>query len=117
MQGVELEICTDGQLIQLSEIVTAFRDKDCWIKRAQICLVDGKAKHNYWITDIHGKAIDPRTVDSMQEQIGENIILVKKRSGCSPMVLQRKAKGFLFESPLKRLAALLLKFFNSNRSA
>ncbi|XP_056684612.1 ACT domain-containing protein ACR4-like isoform X1 [Spinacia oleracea] len=70
-EGVELEICTDSKLIQLSEVTTVFKDMGCWIKGAQISTVDEKAKHIYWITDISGKTVDQKTMDLIQEQIGE----------------------------------------------
>lgn len=116
-EGIELELSADGQLGHLSDIITVLKESGCWIKRAQISKLDGMVKHSYFVTDMSGKAVDERTIRLIQEQIGESILKVKKKMGCTPMLLQRRAKAFSISNLLKRLTLQIKEFFTFNRFA
>ncbi|KAE8663366.1 SWI/SNF complex subunit SWI3A [Hibiscus syriacus] len=68
---------SDDRLGLLSDITRIFRENGLCIKRAEICSSNGgKAKHNFFLTDVGGNSVDPKNVDLIQNEIGQGCLKV-----------------------------------------
>lgn len=83
MQGVELELYADDRIGLLSSITRILRENSLYIRRAEISTKGGKARDVFYVTDVTGSEVDPRIVDSIREQIGEDALHVRWNSGSS----------------------------------
>ena len=101
MQGLELELCTKDRVGLLSDITRIFRENSLCIKRAEISTRGGKAEDTFYVTDVTGNAVDPKTIDSIREEIGKSVLRVKRNSSPSSKPPQETAMSFLFGSLFK----------------
>jgi len=101
MQGMELELCTEDRVGLLSDITRIFRENSLCIKRAEISTENGKAKDTFYVTDVTGNPVDPKSIDSIRRQIGDTVLQVKHNSSLSPKPPQGTTIGFLFGSFFK----------------
>ncbi|PHU09516.1 ACT domain-containing protein ACR5 [Capsicum chinense] len=76
-QGPELELCTEDRLGLLSDITRIFRENSLCAERAEISIEGGKPKVIFYVTDVTGNPMDQKTVDSIREQVGPNMLHVK----------------------------------------
>lgn len=83
LQGLELELCADDRIGLLSSITRILRENSLYIKRAEISTKGGKARDIFYVTDVTGDQVDPRIVDSIRQQIGQDVLHVKWNSDCS----------------------------------
>ncbi|XP_077250399.1 ACT domain-containing protein ACR6-like isoform X2 [Tasmannia lanceolata] len=95
-EGLELELRTDDRVGLLSDITRIFRENSFCIKRAEISTKGGKAIDTFYVTDVSGNPIDPKTIDSIRRQIGQTILRVKQNPFLSPKSPQETTTGFLF---------------------
>ncbi|KAL6959171.1 ACT domain-containing protein acr6 [Sarracenia purpurea var. burkii] len=101
-EGLELELCTEDRVGLLSDITRIFRENSLFIKRAEISTKGGKAEDTFYVTDVTGNAVEPKTVDSIRQQIGQSILRVKRNySNPSPKPPQGTAMSFLFGNLFK----------------
>lgn len=96
LQALELELCTEDRVGLLSDITRIFRENSLCIKRAEISTKGGKAKDIFYVTDVTGNRVDPKTIDSIRQQIGQTILHVRWNSGPSPEPPQENTMSFLF---------------------
>ena len=80
LQGLELELCTDDRVGLLSDITRVFRKNNLSIKRALISTKGGKAKDTFYVTDVAGKPVDLKIIESMRREIGLAALQVKQNS-------------------------------------
>ncbi|XWS51454.1 hypothetical protein CRYUN_Cryun12cG0177700 [Craigia yunnanensis] len=95
-KGLELELCTDDRFGLLSDITRIFRENGLCIRRAEISTKGGKAKDTFFVTDVSGNPVDPKTVDLIQHQIGQADLQVKGNSFLSPKLPKETTRSFLF---------------------
>ncbi|KAL2907083.1 ACT domain-containing protein ACR6 [Bienertia sinuspersici] len=100
-EGLELELCTEDRVGLLSDITRIFRENGLTIRRAEISTKSGKAVDTFYVTDVTGNPVDPRIVDSIQQQIGQTILQIKHNSYPSPKPAQETTMSFLFGSFFK----------------
>ncbi|GAB2284169.1 ACT domain-containing protein acr6 [Dionaea muscipula] len=103
-EGLELVVCTEDRVGLLSDITRTFRENGLTIRRAEISTKSGKAKDTFYVTDAAGNSVDQRTVDSISQQIGPNILQVKRDLDLQPKPPQRNCNWF----PLGVLLKILL---------
>lgn len=109
MQALELELCTADRVGLLSDITRIFRENSLCIKRAEISTEGGTAKDKFYVTDMtSNNPVDPKTIDSIQSQIGEQAALhVRWNSSQSPP--EETTLSFLFGSLFKCRSLQTLK--------
>ncbi|KAF8400007.1 hypothetical protein HHK36_015880 [Tetracentron sinense] len=95
-EGLKLELCTEDRIGLLSDITRIFRENSLCIKRAKISTKGGKVKDTFYVTDVTGSSVDPQTVDSICQQIGQPILRVKRNLSPSLKPPQETTTGFLF---------------------
>ncbi|KAA8542090.1 hypothetical protein F0562_023242 [Nyssa sinensis] len=113
-EGLEFEVCTDDRFGLLSDITRIFRENGLSIKRAQISTKCGKAKGSFFVTDVSGNPVEPKTVDLIQQQIGQSILRVKGNSNPSPKLPQETARSFLFGNLFRALRFQNFKLISTN---
>ncbi|CAO2831250.1 unnamed protein product [Amaranthus hypochondriacus] len=103
-EGLELELCTEDRVGLLSDITRIFRENGLTIQRAEISTKNGKAVDTFYVTDVTGNPVDPATIDSIQQQIGQTILRIKHNSYQSPKPAQETTTtmSFLFGNFFKR---------------
>ncbi|KAL8142757.1 hypothetical protein V2J09_015789 [Rumex salicifolius] len=95
-EGLQLELCTEDRVGLLSDITRVFRENGLSIRRAEILTESGRAKDRFYVTDVEGNAVDKRTLDSIQQQIGRTILHVKQDSLMRSKPAEETAPNFLF---------------------
>ncbi|KAJ0447539.1 putative [Protein-PII] uridylyltransferase [Helianthus annuus] len=100
-EALELELCTADRVGLLSDITRIFRENSLCIKRAEISTEGGTAKDKFYVTDMtSNNPVDPKTIDSIQRQIGEQAALhVRWKSSQSPP--EETTMSFLFGNLFK----------------
>jgi UTP:GlnB (protein PII) uridylyltransferase len=101
VQGLELELCTDDRLGLLSDITRIFRENGLCVRQAEISTRDRKAKDTFLVTDVYGKHVDPKIVDLIRQEIGQNILHVRGNLNMSSKLPQEMARSFLFKKLFK----------------
>lgn len=79
-EALQLELCTEDRIGLLSDITRIFRENSLCIKRAEISTEGGKVKDTFYVTDVTGNPVDPKTIDSIRRQIGQTILHVRWNS-------------------------------------
>ncbi|KAH6766585.1 ACT domain repeat 6 [Perilla frutescens var. hirtella] len=97
-EGLELELCAEDRVGLLSDITRIFRENSLCIKRAEISTRGGKARDTFYVTDVTGSPVDPKTVDSICAQIGHGVLHVKCDSNSSTKPQQESTISFLLGS-------------------
>ncbi|GMI95405.1 ACT domain repeat 4 [Hibiscus trionum] len=98
-EGLELEVIREDGLGVVADITRIFRENGLCIKRAEISSSKGgKAKGSFFVTDVGGNSVDPKTVDMIQKQIGQGCLKVKGNSFLSP---KETTTSFLFGNLFK----------------
>lgn len=100
-QGLELELRTDDRVGLLSDITRIFRENSLYIKRAEISTKSGKAEDTFYVTDVTGSAVDPKTIDAIRQEIGQSALRVKRNSCPSSNPPEQTAMSFLFSNLFK----------------
>ncbi|KAJ8771902.1 hypothetical protein K2173_027079 [Erythroxylum novogranatense] len=103
-EGLELEFCGDDRLGLLSDITRIFRENSLCIKRAAIATKCGRAKDTFYVTDVTGTPVDPNIIDSIRQQIGQAMLLVKRNSSLISQPSQETRLGYLFGNLFKARA-------------
>ncbi|KAL8229081.1 hypothetical protein R6Q57_013981 [Mikania cordata] len=112
-EALELELCTADRVGLLSDITRIFRENSLCIKRAEISTEDGTAKDKFYVTDMTGSnPVDPKTIDSIRGQIGQQAALHARWNSSQSSDPQPKetTMGFLFGNLFK---CRTLKFVGS----
>ncbi|KAE8710617.1 ACT domain-containing protein ACR4 [Hibiscus syriacus] len=110
-EGLELEVITDDRSGLLSDITRIFRENGLCIKRAEICSSNGgKAKHSFFVTDVGGNSVDPKTLDLIQNEIGQGCLIVKGNSFLCP---KETTRSYLFGNLFKRPSFQSFKLIKS----
>ncbi|PSS30319.1 ACT domain-containing protein [Actinidia chinensis var. chinensis] len=112
-EGLELELCTEDRIGLLSDITRIFRENSLCIKRAEISTRGGKAEDTFYVTDVTGNAVDPKTIDLIRQEIGPSVLRVKRNSRSSPKPPQETAMSFLFGSLFKSRTFQTFKLIRS----
>uniref|UniRef100_A0A6N2MRT3 ACT domain-containing protein ACR n=1 Tax=Salix viminalis TaxID=40686 RepID=A0A6N2MRT3_SALVM len=97
-QGLQLELLTDDHFGLLSDITRTLRENGLCAKRAEISTKNGKAKHNFIVTDVSGNPVEPKTIYLIRQQMGQSVIQVKGNLSMSPKFPQQTPGSFLFGS-------------------
>ncbi|KAF9671739.1 hypothetical protein SADUNF_Sadunf12G0079600 [Salix dunnii] len=100
-EGLQLELFTDDHFGLLSDITRTLRENGLCAKRAEISTKNGKAKHNFIVTDVSGSPVEPKTIYLVRQQIGQSVIQVKGNLSMSPKFSQQTPGSFLFGSFFK----------------
>lgn len=95
MQGLELELSADDRVGLLSDITRILRENGLNIKRAEISTKDGKAKDTIFVTDVSENYVDPKIVDSVQEQLGQ-VVSDVRGNNAPPKFPEETPRSFLF---------------------
>ncbi|KAK6135090.1 hypothetical protein DH2020_031153 [Rehmannia glutinosa] len=103
-EGLELELRAEDRVGLLSDITRVFRENSLCIKRAEISTKGGKARDTFYVTDVTGSPVDPKTVDSICRQIGQGVLHVKWNSTSSPKPQPEKTISFFWGSFFKARA-------------
>ena len=103
LQGLELELCTNDRVGLLSNITRVFRENSLSIKRALISTKGEKVKDTFYVTDVVGKPVDPKIIDSIRIEIGPAALQVKQNSNSLPpkTSYQETTMGYLFGNLFK----------------
>lgn len=84
-EGVKLRVCSDGDRVGLlSEITRIFRENSLTIKRAEISTRERRVDDSFYVTDVTGKAVDPKTIESMRREMGPDIVLQAVKDHACP---------------------------------
>lgn len=101
-EGLELELCTEDRVGLLSDITRIFRENSLCIRRAEISTKSGKAIDTFYVTGVSGISVEPTTIESIRQQIGEAVLKVKRMPRVSPnRPPQETGIGFLFGNLFK----------------
>ncbi|KAL9335233.1 hypothetical protein Peur_072414 [Populus x canadensis] len=100
-EGLQLELFTDDHFGLLSDITRILRENGLCPKRAKISTKNGKARHNFVVTDVSGNPVEPKTIYLIRQQMGQTVIQVKGNLSMSPKFPQETPKSFLFGSFFK----------------
>ncbi|CAK7336762.1 unnamed protein product [Dovyalis caffra] len=73
-EGLELELFTEDHFGLLSDITRILRENGLCPKRAEISTKNGKAEHNFIVTDVSGNPVDPKTIHMIRQQIGQTAL-------------------------------------------
>lgn len=73
-------MCADDRVGLLSDITRIFRENSLSIKRAEISTKGGKAIDTFYVTDVTGNPVDAKTIESIRQEIGQNLLKVKTSS-------------------------------------
>ncbi|KAK3183180.1 hypothetical protein Dsin_030466 [Dipteronia sinensis] len=95
-EGLELELFTEDRFGLLSDITRILRENGLCIRRAEISTKSGKAKDTFFVTDVSGNPVEPKIVDSIQLQMGQNVLEVKGNLNMPPKLPQEAARSFFF---------------------
>ncbi|GAB2225978.1 hypothetical protein Droror1_Dr00021759 [Drosera rotundifolia] len=93
-EGLELVVCTDDRVGLLSDITRVFREYGLTIRRAEVSTKSGKAKDTFYVTDVEGNPVNQRTIDSIAQQVGPNVLQVKQNLDLQPKPHHETAIGF-----------------------
>lgn len=115
-EGLELELRLDDRFGLLSHIMNIFKEKGCWIKTAKILTAGMRAEQTFFVTDVSGKPVDPKTVDIIQRQMGRNILQVRTKFCRPPNLLERAAKNLPSSNLLRSWTMKVFKLFNGHRA-
>ena len=96
LQGLHLELFTDDHFGLLSDTTRILRENGLCPKRAEISTKNGKAKHNFIVTDVSGNPVEPKTIYLIRQQMGQTVIQVKGDLCLSPKFPQQTPRSFLF---------------------
>ncbi|KAJ8752499.1 hypothetical protein K2173_004787 [Erythroxylum novogranatense] len=112
-EGLELEFCGEDRLGLLSDITRIFRENSLSIMRAAITTKCGRAKGTFYVTDVSGNSVDPKIIDSIRQQIGQSMLLLKRNSFLSPQPAQETRMSYLFGNLFKARAFQNFKLIGS----
>lgn len=101
-QGLELVLRTEDRPGLLSDVTRVFRENGLTIRRAEISTQGGKASDTFYLSEMSGKPVEAKTIDSICRQLGEMVVRVKQ----SPLLAPKPpevagATSFLFGNLLK----------------
>ncbi|XP_065872929.1 ACT domain-containing protein ACR4-like [Euphorbia lathyris] len=99
-EGLELELCTDDRAGLLSDITRILRENGLNIRRAEISTKDGKAQNTFFITDVSENFVDPKTMSSIEEQLGQVVSHVRGKNA-QPKFPEETPRSFLLGSFFK----------------
>ncbi|ONK60539.1 uncharacterized protein A4U43_C08F19660 [Asparagus officinalis] len=94
-EGLKLELCTSDRVGLLSDVTRIFRENSLSVTRAEVSTRGGKAINTFYVRDASGNPVDPKTLDSIRQSIGQTVLEVKgHNSDCSKS--QESPTRFLF---------------------
>ncbi|XVE82960.1 hypothetical protein DITRI_Ditri16bG0047200 [Diplodiscus trichospermus] len=109
--GLRLDICTPNKMGLLSDVTRAFRENGLSITRAEIGIHGERATGTFYVTDVSGNDINPRTVQMVRNEIGGSALVVNKSSNRTsrtpPSGISRSSSGEVEERPRFSLGNLL----------
>ncbi|KAI4381396.1 hypothetical protein MLD38_007468 [Melastoma candidum] len=76
-EGLKLELCTTDRVGLLSDVTRIFRENSLTVTRAEVTTKDGKALNSFYVRDASGNPVDPKTIESIRQTIGQTILQVK----------------------------------------
>lgn len=95
LQGLELELCAKDRIELLSRITRILRENSLYVKRAEISTKHGMARHIFYVTNVSGDEVDPQIIESIRQQIGQDILHAKWNSRCmEKQPHEKKSIGF-----------------------
>ncbi|XP_050221060.1 ACT domain-containing protein ACR4-like [Mercurialis annua] len=100
-EGLELELYTDDRVGLLSDITRVLRENGLNITRAEVTTNQGKAKNSFFVTDVSGSSVDSKTVNFIQQQVGQNVLHVRKLNVTIFPEKAPRTRSFLFGSFFK----------------
>lgn len=104
-EGLSLELCAKDRVGLLSEVTRVLRENGLSVTRAGIKTVGEKGRHVFYVRDASGNPVDAKTIEGLQKEIGERMMLNVKKSPTSakPPEASGWAKtSFFFGSLLER---------------
>ncbi|KAL6570964.1 ACT domain-containing protein acr4 [Orobanche gracilis] len=94
--GLKLELCTTDRVGLLSDVTRIFRENSLTVTRAEVSTRAGKAVNTFYVRDASAYPVDPKTIDSIRQTIGQTILRVKGTSEDSNQATQESPARFLF---------------------
>uniref|UniRef100_A0A7N0ZWH0 ACT domain-containing protein ACR n=1 Tax=Kalanchoe fedtschenkoi TaxID=63787 RepID=A0A7N0ZWH0_KALFE len=96
-EGLKLELCTKDRIGLLSDVTRIFRENSLTVTRAEVTTTDGKAVNTFYVRDASGHPVNPKTIDSIRQALGQTILRVK---GCpeEQKPESESSASFLFRS-------------------
>ncbi|XVF85758.1 hypothetical protein PTKIN_Ptkin17bG0143000 [Pterospermum kingtungense] len=76
-EGLKLELCTTDRVGLLSDVTRIFRENSLTVIRAEVATKSGKAVNTFYVRDASGYPVQPKTIDSIRQVIGQTILKVK----------------------------------------
>ncbi|MCO5603590.1 hypothetical protein L7F22_057741 [Adiantum nelumboides] len=76
-QGIRLELCMSDRVGLLSDVTRIFREHGLSVTRADVTTRGNKATNTFYVTDALGGPVDRKTIATIREEIGQQIIYVK----------------------------------------
>ncbi|XP_010527985.1 PREDICTED: ACT domain-containing protein ACR5 [Tarenaya hassleriana] len=101
-EGLKLELCTTDRVGLLSSVTRIFRENSLTVTRAEVKTRGGKALNTFYVSDASGYTVDPKTIDSIRQVIGQTILKVKGDAEENlKLASQESPTRFLFGSLFK----------------
>ncbi|KAG6511001.1 hypothetical protein ZIOFF_029050 [Zingiber officinale] len=79
-EGLKLELSTSDRMGLLSDVTRIFREHGLTVTRAEVSTRDGKAINTFYVRDVAGNSVDPKTLDDIRSEIGQTVLQVKGNS-------------------------------------
>ncbi|RWW36044.1 hypothetical protein BHE74_00058965 [Ensete ventricosum] len=93
-EAYQLVLRTEDRRGLLSDVTRVFREKGLTIRRAEISRQGGKASDTFYLSEVSGKPVEAKTIESVRRQLGEMVVRVKQSPFLPPEVAG--ATSFLF---------------------
>ncbi|CAL0318175.1 unnamed protein product [Lupinus luteus] len=100
-EGLKLELCTTDRVGLLSDVTRIFRENSLTVMRAEVTTKGNKAVNTFYVRGASGCLVDPKTIESIRQVIGNTILQVK---GCLD-----ESKSVHQDSPTRSLFRGLFK--------
>ncbi|RWW34622.1 hypothetical protein GW17_00000577 [Ensete ventricosum] len=93
-EAYQLVLRTEDRRGLLSDVTRVFRENGLTIRRAEISTQGGKASDTFYLSEVSGKPVEAKTIESVRRQLGEMVVRVKQSPFLPPEVAG--ATSFLF---------------------
>ncbi|OIW21619.1 hypothetical protein TanjilG_06769 [Lupinus angustifolius] len=95
-EGLKLELCTTDRVGLLSDVTRIFRENSLAVTRAEVTTKGDKAINTFYVRGASGCIVNSKTIESIQQSIGNTILQVKGCPNDSKSVPQDSPTRSLF---------------------
>ncbi|KAJ0976823.1 hypothetical protein J5N97_012297 [Dioscorea zingiberensis] len=78
-EGLSLELCGRDRVGLLSDVTRVLREHGLSVTRADVTTVGEQAMNVFYVTDASGNPVDMKTVEALQGEIGQTVMLNVKK--------------------------------------